>query len=140
MYNRIIKNKFGPDYHSWLKTNQFSVLSPKHRGIYAEMIFKKYCLKYNILAIKINSFFPIDEQISMNFLTKKQQKELGDTQLIPLHFFCIENNKKIFLTEIKMGTSNLSLRQKTVVEKLKKIEVYLFRVFEDAEIFIKKIN
>jgi hypothetical protein len=139
MYDRVIKKQLKPDYFKWLEENYYPIYSPRHRGIYAEIIFRKFCNEEQINVIKINQFIDILEQIPANLLKKNQQKELENLR-VDLDFFCIEKNNKNYFVEVKMGTSNLGQKQKKAVERLKKNEVFLFRVFEDGEVFIKRIN
>jgi len=136
MYSRVVKSKYKPLYRDWIKENNHSILSSRHRGIYAEMIFQKYCTNHEILSIKINPFIDILDQIPDKFLKKIQQKELKNKR-ISLSFFCIEKEKGYFV-DLKMGTSNLTQAQKQDIKSLNKNKIFLFRVFEDADIFIKK--
>lgn len=139
MYSRVIKSGFRPDYQEWVKENDYSLLSPRHRGFYAEMIFNKFCNKEGITIIKINPFIDILEQIPAYFLKKIQQKELKKLGKIKLDYFCFGKERGYFMA-VKMGTSDISTKQRSLIKSLIKNKVFLFRVFEDADIFIKKLN
>ena len=133
MYTKIIKSLGIIPYLDWIRENNYSLKSPKHRGKYAEMAFLRYCKEQNIIPIRIDSMLQISEQIPLHFLSKKQQKELEKIKL-KLDYFCIENNKGYFV-DCRMGMS-AAFAGKELMEN----DVFLFRVFEDGEIFIKKIR
>ena len=139
MNTKVVKSRFKPEFMDWIKENNYSINSPKHRGYYAEMIFRKYVISEGITAVKINSHFNILEQIPAYFLKKLQAKELEKLGKINLDFFCFGKEKGYFVV-IKMGTSNLSRDQKELVSEMKRNKVFLFRIFEDADIFIKELN
>ncbi|MCK5283362.1 MAG: hypothetical protein KAK00_08200 [Nanoarchaeota archaeon] len=123
----------------WIRDNDYPISSPRHRGIYAEIIFKKFCNLNNIFTIKINPYMDIIEQIPYEFFTKKQLKNLRKIGKIDWDFFCLEKGKACFM-EIKMGTSNISHKQRELLKMMGKIKVALFRVFEDADVFIRRLN
>ena len=139
MYSRVIKSRFKPDYLEWIKENNYSILSPRHRGFYAEMIFNKFCKKEGITSIRVNPFIKILDQIPAYFLKKIQQKELEKLGKIKVDFFCFGKERGYFVV-IKMGTSDINTCQKRLIRLIEKNNVFLFRVFEDADIFIKKLN
>lgn len=139
MYSKIVKSMEVLSYFEWVKENNYSILSPRHRNIYAEMIFRKFCKNKNIFVVKINPFIEVLEQISSNNLKKIQIKELKKIGKIRLGFFCIERGRGFF-AEVRMGTSQLSTVQRKLLREMKKNNVFLFQVFEDAEMLIKKIS
>jgi len=137
MKNKIIKNK-GADYFSWIKENNFSISSPRHRGLYAEMIFLKHCKEKKISTSRINPHLDVLDQVPHESFKKIQQNELKKLGKIPFSWLIIER-KRPYFAEIKMGTSQLNKKQKESLSLLRKNKVFLFRVFEDGEILIKKI-
>jgi hypothetical protein len=139
MYNRVIKSVNIEGYQDWIKENEYSILSPKHRRFYAEMVFTNFCVDNGITFIKINPHFEIIKQIPSYFLKKIQQKELKKLGKINLDFFCFEGQKGYFVG-LKMGTSDLNAKQKQLIREMQKNKVFLFRVYEDAEMFIKRLN
>ncbi len=139
MYSRVIRSRFKQSYLEWIKENNYSIRSPRHRGYYAEMTFRKFCQEKGITSVKINPFIDVLEQIPGYFLRKMQQKELKKLGKIKLDFFCFGKEGGYFMI-VKMGTSNLNANQKGIIAGMVKNKVFLFRVFEDADIFIKKLN
>ena len=131
----MIKFKNNLSYHDWIKKHNYSILSPRHRGMYAEMVFRKYCLINKIFSQKINPKIDILAQIDADFLKKIQQKELKNLGKIPFNWFSMELGQGYFV-EVKMGTSNMTKEQRNI--KFQRNKLYLFRVFEDGEIVIKK--
>ncbi len=103
------------------------------------MIFKKHCKEKGIITTKINRHFSILDQIHTDYLKKTQQKELKKMDKIALDFFCLDGEKSYFAI-VKMGISNPSTLQRKQAKEMKKSKVFLFRVFEDAEMLIKRIN
>ncbi|MDO8480602.1 MAG: hypothetical protein Q7S65_02165 [Nanoarchaeota archaeon] len=138
MNTRIIKKTPVPIYQDWLKEHGFSILSPRHRGLYGELAFRKFCQTAGIFALKLSSDLPILDQIPLEKLRKTQQKELKKLVKIPFHWFCQEG-KQVFFAEVKMGTSSLSAIQRLALGMLAKNRVFLFQVFEDGEIVAKRL-
>ncbi|MBD3163961.1 hypothetical protein GF323_02065 [Candidatus Woesearchaeota archaeon] len=139
MYTRVIKSKLKQDYFGWINDNGYSISSPKHRGYYAEMVFRGHCIENGITSIKINPHFSVLEQIPAYFLKKIQQKELKKLGKIGLDFFCF-GRKGGYFAALKMGTGNLNQSQRKLIPEMEKNRVFLFRVFEDGDIFIKRLN
>ena len=140
MYNKLIKSRISPNYIEWIKNNEYSILSPIHRGIYADLIFRKYCNLNNIIVLKINKNLEIIEQIPADFEHFFKKKELNNLKKygkIGVKYLCFEKNKPYFV-EVKMGTSAISSTEKQKILKLEN-SVFEFRVYEDGEILIKKI-
>ena len=126
MYNRLLKSGEWPKYREWLENNNYSIISSKHRGYYAEMVFRKFCLAENIVFVKINPHLGILEQIPTNFLKKIQQKELQKAGKSSFSFFCAEEGKGYFVA-VKMGTSSLTAEQKKYAEAMNRNKAFLFR-------------
>ncbi|MBR9699792.1 hypothetical protein GOV09_05020 [Candidatus Woesearchaeota archaeon] len=131
MHTRVVKSRYEPLYRQWISEYGYSLVSSKHRSIYAEMIFKKYCREHGIIAIKINPHIDVLDQIPLDFLTLKQQ-ELLRNKKFKVHFFCIEKDQGYFV-DVRMGFSSVFHGKE--LEK-----VFLFRVFEDGDIVIKEFK
>jgi len=139
MYTKTVKNLEIVNYFDWIKRNNYSILSPKHRGYYAEFVFTKYCQKHGIIAMKINPNISIISQILTDFLKKIQIKELEKIDKLAINYFCVERNNGYFVV-LKMGTSGITSHQRKDIERLEKNEIFMFRIFEDGEILIKNFN
>ena len=138
MHTKVVKNVPVPTYQEWLKEHGFSLLSPRHRGLYGEFVFRKFCQTAGILALRIDPHLPVLDQIPLGNLKKIQQKELKKFGKIPFHWFCQEG-KNSFFAEAKMGTSALSAVQRLALGLTVKNRAFLFQVFEDGEIVAKRL-
>ncbi len=139
MYNKIVKTIGWENYNDWLKRNDYSIFSPRHRGFYAEMVFRRYCLSQGITAVRINKNIDLISQIPAYFLKKIQQKEIEKLGRLPVDFFCYGKNQSFFVV-VKMGTSNIASQQRNRIEMIRRNKTFLFRVFEDGEAVIRQIH
>ena len=137
MFTRVARLKESLPYHEWIKENNFSVASPKHRRYYAEYLFHSFCQEQGIITISLNPILPALLQIPAEKIQKNQQKILQKFGRISFDFYCI-NKENGFFTILKMGTSSLSKQQRIHSSLLK--NVYLFHAFEDTELVIKRLD
>jgi len=137
MHTRAVKSKPVESYRDWLKNNHFSLLSSRHRGMYAELIFKRFCQKQHSLVFQLNPFLPILDQIPHKYLKKSQQNELKKQHKIPLKWLVAEKERAFFVA-LKMSSSPITKEENRFLKEMKKNQGFVYRVYEDGEMMIKK--